>query len=347
MERRDRLVGLLLGQALGDALGLPLEGLSRERVARRRAGGRVPGMLFGRLLVSDDTEHALLTAQALRRRPDFATPFVAALAWRLRWWFISLPPGVGMATARASLRLWLGVPPDASGVDSAGNGPCMRAPVIGLRFAYDENRRMTFVQASTRLTHTDERALVAARALAEAAAWIGRVDRDLASLAERLRTCSDARDVEWRARIDHLFAAYARAESVDSVATRLGLGDAVSGFAYDTAPMAIYAWLRHRQDPVAAIEAAIACGGDTDTVAALTGALVGADVGTRALPREWLGRLADWPLSEKVLRRVGEALARDEDVPRRAVWWWWPLMPVRNLLMLLIVLAHGVRRWLR
>nr|MBA3848138.1 ADP-ribosylglycohydrolase family protein [Planctomycetota bacterium] len=72
MDRRDRLVGLLLGQALGDALGLPLEGLSRERVARRRAGGRVPGMLFGRLLVSDDSEHALLTAQALLRRPDFA-----------------------------------------------------------------------------------------------------------------------------------------------------------------------------------------------------------------------------------------------------------------------------------
>ena len=69
-DRRDRLRGLLLGTALGDALGLPCEGLSASRVARK-----YPDLnqfhLFGRRgYVSDDTEQSALVAQSLLRGGD-------------------------------------------------------------------------------------------------------------------------------------------------------------------------------------------------------------------------------------------------------------------------------------
>ena len=41
-----------------------------------------------------------------------------------------LPAGVGLATARACLKLWLGFSPERSGIYSAGNGPAMRSAVL-------------------------------------------------------------------------------------------------------------------------------------------------------------------------------------------------------------------------
>src|SRR5207244_1620526 len=65
LARRDRILGCLLGTALGDAAGLPFEGLSAARVARRL--GDAPLDLPRRALVSDDTEQTALIAAALAR----------------------------------------------------------------------------------------------------------------------------------------------------------------------------------------------------------------------------------------------------------------------------------------
>jgi hypothetical protein len=92
----------------GDSLLLPAEGLSRARIVRRFASPLWQRLLLGRGLVSDGTEHAFLTAQCLARHPGDPAAFALALAWRLRWWFAALPPGIGMATAMACIRPWYG-----------------------------------------------------------------------------------------------------------------------------------------------------------------------------------------------------------------------------------------------
>src|SRR6516162_1299842 len=113
----SKLAGLILGTAVGDSLGLPREGLSRRR-ARRLFGGPPfrHQLLLGRGMISDDTEHTCLVGQALLRAPDDAERFGRALAWGLRLWLLGLPAGVGLATLRATVRLWLGFPPSRSGV---------------------------------------------------------------------------------------------------------------------------------------------------------------------------------------------------------------------------------------
>ena len=61
----DRITGLLIGTAVGDSLGLPREGLSARRAARLYDGPLRQRFVFGRGMVSDDTDHTFLTAQAL------------------------------------------------------------------------------------------------------------------------------------------------------------------------------------------------------------------------------------------------------------------------------------------
>jgi ADP-ribosylglycohydrolase len=69
MSESGRFAGLLLGTAVGDALGLPAENLSPEKIRRRWPGGWKMRFIFGRGMVSDDTEHTLMVAQALLEHP--------------------------------------------------------------------------------------------------------------------------------------------------------------------------------------------------------------------------------------------------------------------------------------
>jgi ADP-ribosyl-[dinitrogen reductase] hydrolase len=90
----DRIAGVILGTAVGDAPGLPREGLSRRRAAR--LFGDPPlrhSFLFGRGMASDDTEHTCMTGQALLRAPEDVDVFARSLAWRLRFWLLGLPAG--------------------------------------------------------------------------------------------------------------------------------------------------------------------------------------------------------------------------------------------------------------
>ena len=77
---RDRLVGILLGTAVGDALGLPAEGLGPGRRRRLVPGPRRHRFLLGRGMVSDDTDHTLFVAQSLLKHPSDASAFQRTLA---------------------------------------------------------------------------------------------------------------------------------------------------------------------------------------------------------------------------------------------------------------------------
>jgi len=100
---QDRFDGVLLGTAVGDALGLPAEGISRVRIQRMWHGQWRFRFLFGRGMVSDDTEHTLFVAQALLTHPDDVDAFQRCLAWKLRLWLLGLPAGIGLATLKAIL----------------------------------------------------------------------------------------------------------------------------------------------------------------------------------------------------------------------------------------------------
>ncbi len=131
----DRFRGVILGTAVGDAIGLPAEGLTPSRARKLFPGRWRHRLVIHRGLVSDDTEHTLFVAQSLLAHPQSKELFARRLAWCLRLWFLTLPAGIGLATLRAIIRLWLGFSPLTSGVYSAGNGPAMRSAPLGAFFA--------------------------------------------------------------------------------------------------------------------------------------------------------------------------------------------------------------------
>jgi ADP-ribosyl-[dinitrogen reductase] hydrolase len=332
------ILGSLLGTAVGDALGLPCEGMSRERV---RAFGKIRHrLLFGRGMFSDDTEHTLMLAAALIENRDDAQRFLRSFAWRLRWWLLGLPAGVGLSTAKAILRLWLGFPPTRSGVRSAGNGAAMRSAIVGVFWADDEAKRREFALAACRITHTDSRAEESALLVAEAAALAAK-GAETSEVLNRLRSLltSDLMQEQFEV----LEQTLTESACVTEFAARIGCGNGVSGFAPHTVAVALFAWLRHRGQFEEAVRSVIECGGDTDTVAAITGGICGAEVREAGIPQAWIDGICDWPRSVTHLRQVGEALAGDATQAPRV---FWLFVLLRNLVFLAVVLLHGFRRLL-
>ncbi|WP_368670374.1 ADP-ribosylglycohydrolase family protein [Myxococcus sp. AM011] len=354
-SRQDLVTGALLGTLVGDALGLPREGLGPRRALRMFGGAPLRHRLvLGRGFASDDTEHACMTGQALLAQPEDASLFARDLGWRLRGWFLALPAGIGWATVRAIAKLWLGFSPESSGVVSAGNGPAMRAPLLGACLATQPERLDAFVRASTRLTHRDPRAEDGARLVARAAAY-GALHgpegvKDSAAALRMLREATTT--AEFHAVLDTLSAHLSRGASLVELAQSLGLERGVTGYVMHTVPVALYAWLLHPDNLPRAVEEVILLGGDTDTVGAIVGGMLGATVGAGGIPPAWLDGVAEWPRSTQWMRTLAERLARqfpagEPPVERTGpLALFWPGLLPRNLGVLAIVLAHGLRRLL-
>lgn len=355
-QRVRAIAGCLLGTAVGDAVGLPFEGLSRARVQRFLRGPLQQRFFFGHGLCSDDTEHTCMVAQALlvaRSEADQrlqVQAFTHSLGWRLRLWLLGLPAGIGWATLRAILKQWAHPLGHTDGVVSAGNGPAMRSAILGVCYGDEPQLLRALVRASTRLTHTDVRAEHGALAVAWAAHWA--TFGNMISAASFLATFATLLGDEDSALLEALKAvvhSVAQGESSPDFAVRHGCAQGISGFVMHTVPMALHIWLTHPDDYGAALACVVRCGGDTDTVGAIVGALVGSGTGPEGIPPAWLAGLWEWPRSRHWLLALAQRLAADPDTrPRRhrALALNLPGLLLRNAFFMGWVLLHGLRRLL-
>lgn len=344
--REQAIVGCLLGTACGDALGLWCENMTPRRLLRWHAAPAAYHFLVGRGMISDDTEHLCMTAQALIVSAGEPKKFRRSLAWRLRFWLLGLPAGTGKATALALIKSWFG---GRRGVFSAGNGPAMRSTILGVCFGHDPQRLRELVAASTLITHTDPRAEYGALAIAWAThvAHTTATDSDLATnFSEGWRSLAAQGPHDLLDLIERAVTGATRETA--EFAAELGLGRGITGFVNHTVPLVLQVWLRHPRDPRLALDAIIRCGGDTDTTAAILGGIVGARVGQAGLPDEWLHGLCDWPRSPAWIARLGTRLEKTLAAgrPQPAERLFLPGLLARNLFFLAVVLVHGFRRLL-
>jgi len=295
---RDRFAGCLVGQALGDALGCPVEGWGPEVCAPYvdssvfgvRGRGRFS---FGQY--TDDTQLAreLLQSWVACRRwnPEDYAGRVAALFTEGRI------VGRGRATEEAAMRIARGVPWTEAGTPApaAGNGSAMRAAPVGLMCLGDPWRLRVVGCDQSRVTHTDIRcqagsvAIAAAVAIAVVGDWPD-PDRFLGPVAGRVREVDEgfADHIEWLggqlSRTPEELAPLVRRRGVAP-----GFDDGwtgISPFVVGSVLWALYAVLKADEaDPyLDAVRIAIRVGGDVDTTAAMTGAIAGARVGLARLP---------------------------------------------------------------
>lgn len=327
-DRRARLRGTLLGTAIGDALGLPLEGMTGRAIARSEP--RLDRFsLFGATgFVSDDTEQSALVAASLARHPKDRSLFVRAFRRALLGWFARLPWGIGGGTLRACVRIALGM--KRSGVRSAGNGAAMRAAIVGVFFSEaPREERWEWVDALSSITHVDERAMDGARYVAEVA-----VDGDLRRALDAVSSPA------LRAALERALELADDEATTEHAAAILG----ATGYVVCSVPLAAFVFARHGRDPdvMRALREVIRAGGDTDTNAAIVGAWVGALRGDEAFPSSLVETLHDGPFGPTHLRALANDLAEVHERPPAARY-SWGLALVRNVALFPVVLFHGMR----
>lgn len=302
---RDRVRGALLAVACGDALGAVFEGSPVVSAEDYRALREATG----ELRYTDDTAMTLVLAEHLASRLERDSDLdedelLAAFAqeWRAEPWrgYGAGPPQIFRAAL--SGQPWRTVAGELfDGAGSFGNGGAMRvAPValLGRRLP----QVLEWAQRSAQLTHTHPlgRAGAAVQAAAVSLAISGDRARSLDPMEflNRLQACDQHPELSSRLRrISYLLGD----ERPGRAARSLGNGIA----ALESVPAAILAFLRNPDDPASVIEFAIRLGGDTDTVAAMAGAMAGARCGESALPAEWMQRV-----EHDRVERVADALAR-------------------------------------
>ncbi|WP_443073524.1 ADP-ribosylglycohydrolase family protein [Streptomyces sp. NBC_01429] len=285
VKRMKRVVGAVVGSAVGDALGGPFEfGPSgafsaRFPVAGAGAGGEMAGGGgWDPGEATDDTQMAVLVGESLLERGGLDLPDIFG---RFQRWAVSEPKDIGLQTEDV---LTNGSPWDLAAAvhfqvnrHAAGNGSLMRASTSAVYFA-PGGRRVTMDAARrvAALTHGDR------------AAWEGTaVFHELVRVAlDGAEPLAALPDILGAVHPDHR-ARYATVLAPD---WHPGLATEFNGAVWPCLGSAVWA-LRTTESYEDAVRAAIDLGGDTDTVAAVTGGLAGARYGLDAIPGRWTGPL--------------------------------------------------------
>jgi ADP-ribosylglycohydrolase len=280
---------LIKAIALGDSLGLPAEGLSRKQVRHFHRTPIKQSYLFGKGFYSDDTELALVTLRAL---PGDDETFHLRLRQQLVRWVFSAPVGIGVTTLKACFRLAAVSQAQLTankqrGLPSAGNGPLIRALVIG---ASGRTNYCALTEVSTHLTHTAPEATICCAAIAEIAAQACGARKDKGQFSPRAlaQALDNALEAATRDPRKEISAAAADIESlakslhsfsegfVDLAGAlkEIGCEDSVSPYIVHTLLGAVLIAMAHQNDPNEALDVSIRVGGDTDSTAAIVAGLI-------------------------------------------------------------------------
>jgi ADP-ribosyl-[dinitrogen reductase] hydrolase len=295
-RRADRVSGCLVGLAVGDALGAPLEFSSRREVHSRFPQGlrdMIASSWRGKGEYTDDTQMALLIAESLLEQKGFVP---RDLARRFELW-ARTAPDVGLQTrAVVTMARYLQDPESCAARyyadrpdDSAGNGALMRCAPVALFCLHSLEQLVELSRASSRLTHCDPKAQSSSVILN---AWI------------RAAVCEGVRDGRREAlaliKENERFT-WDRLMHIENYKEE---DIASSGYTVHTLEAAAWSFLTTDSYEEAVVRAAN-LGEDADTTAAVCGALAGAYYGYAAIPRQWRNQLQNEPQIREIALALG------------------------------------------
>lgn len=308
----DRAGGVLVGQACGDALGVPYEFASPRLTGKpRMIGGGIGGYEPGEW--SDDTQLSVCLAEIASTGADL-TEESSLDAISVRY-IAALSTGVSELDAQTQVVLDSVLYDEEPGRPaqkmrraaaffhrrtqrSAASGALARTPIVGLTRVMDEEWTAESARAVAELTHVDPVASDACIIVSEAIraavidpvvgqeTWRRRLhfDRGVALLPKERRRqwvewLGEAARRHFKPPMDNTFSVSALQAAIGAIVHASSEPGATTG----------------TQAFRMAVEYAVQTGGDTDTIAAITGAIMGAAVGASALPAEWVGVIHGWP----------------------------------------------------
>ncbi|MEV4535762.1 ADP-ribosylglycohydrolase family protein [Asanoa sp. NPDC049518] len=308
MSYRARVRGCLLGGAIGDALGNPVEFLSTHRIQERFGSEGLVELLGEPALITDDTQMTLFTAEGLIRASvrgadragvvhraylrwldtqRLPGPAAAPDGWLAGHAFLYARRAPGNACLSGLSTGRMGTPTDPANPDSKGCGAVMRSAPFGLdpRWTVEEAFD-TAVECAVQ-THGHPSGYLAAGAFAAITHALVHAERDLVDAANRALGL-----VRQRPKHEEVSAALEQALALDRAATPERVETLGGGWVAEEAlAIGVYAALAHPTDVRRALLVAANHSGDSDSTAAIAGNLLGAWHGEAALPADWVFRL--------------------------------------------------------
>lgn len=313
----DRIAGMLLGLAIGDALGNTTEGMLPA--ARRHVYGEIINYTHGAGRPSDDTQLAFWLLDQINQDGGFVPDNVA------QRYASNQIYGIGSTTRRALDNYRRGVPWYKAGVASLGNGALMRiAPILVPHLRTGGAGLWSDTAQAVMLTHNHP------TNIATCLAWVAMLWQLLAmaeppppewyldtyvaaamqveghGASPRGGRYRDYHGPLWHYALRYVDEAYAAGVPVVHACNRWHSG----AYLYETVPSVLYILMRHGREPVEAICRAVNDTKDNDTVAAIVGAALGALHG-RVWLQHWVDNLLGRTMASDdgaVFRIIEEAL---------------------------------------
>ncbi len=304
----QKIEGMLLGLAIGDALGTPTEGMTPKR--RRGVYGEIRDFLPSEHPMgpigsgTDDTQLAFWTIEQLLEDGGLVPGKLAAR-------FCAEPIiGIGNATSQFVRRFRdQGLPWQLAGTDSLGNGSLMRiAPVLLPYLQVPHSSMYADAALDTMLTHNETGNIASCVSFInllwhllpmhgspEPVWWID----TFSSYAQKLEGNGTRYKVTRSgvAEYEGPLSSYVSQVCRDAYERRRSSVEACdswgsSAYLMETLPSALYILALHGHDPEAAIVRAVNDTKDNDTIAAIVGCAVGALHGLAGLPERWVRNLS-------------------------------------------------------
>ncbi len=318
MAARQSASGCLFGSAFGDALGADTEFLDVGSILSRYPPGGPRTLRGTPIRVTDDTQMALAVGRALLRAEQRYTP--EALEPLLRQEFVAWnnSPDNNRAPGNTCLtacrRLEKGEPwHKATVAGSKGCGANMRVAPVGL-LNVDEQTRAAVAQFQAALTHGHPTALAAADLTACAVAYLvqgGQPDELVHYLSAYATANREVYHHDWLGPLwqrpytstptefiargwDECLVVLNRLEA--SLRTPAYdqdpcLATGAGWVAEEALATGLFCFLLYPNSPIDAISRAATSSGDSDSIACLTGAFVGAALGLGVWPSDWIERI--------------------------------------------------------
>ncbi len=304
---RDKFRGAILGCFLGDAFGSGFEGIHPDRLGFHL---RNLSKKFNRSY-TDDTDMTLALGESIAESCEI-DPEDIAKHFSLS---CDLTRGYAIGTIKAVLAFRAGLQWHQVGrivfeEGSFGNGAAMRVSPVGLFYHHDLNDLQEAAIKQANVTHVHP--LGQWGAVMQACSVGLAVSQNTKEPFKKEQMVTNLREVLWRGPIEYMRALnkieemVAQGKKLQAWEVVQSLGNGVE--AHLSVPSACYIALTFSPDFCDAIRAAISLGGDTDTIAGMVGAIVGAHVGEKGLPVEWIEQLEDGPRGRSFAREVADRL---------------------------------------
>lgn len=296
----QRFQGCLLGLAVGDALGGRFEAQSAEHLRQRFSGVEsLINYVADEIWYTDDTQMTIALAEVLADHGEILEqPLCAAFV-------ANYVPSRGYGRGARMVIEAMEEGEDYQAVASKhfpggsyGNGAAMRVAPVGLFFHDDEAMLLEQARQSALPTHVHPLGIEGAQLIATAVAYVTRSDEFKRDEFFRL-LISHCQSEEYREKL----ATAAKIESTEQLA---GLGNGIE--ALESVPTAIASFALSPESYAETIGNVILLGGDTDTLAAMAGAISGAYLGVEAIPKRLLDRLEESPKGKAYLRNLASRL---------------------------------------